>query len=281
VINEKTGNISATGGVISTQLASAPPASGKPRGATPQPNGIGNISLGEGEAHIAADTLTGSITSGDVTFRGHARLWQGQAVLDADQIAISQAQGKLEASGQVVAEFPQQPGQGPQLPGAPPGKNSVAKAPSGPVVWQVRAQRLTYSNDQNMAHLEGGVTASSVQGSLHSQTLYVYLAPPSSAPRPHSPANATANAFGGRGLERAVAQGNVIVSQNGVHGYAEHAEYDAARGKFTFSGGEPKISDGNGNTTTGRSLTFDVASDTISVDSSEGSRTLTRHRVEK
>jgi lipopolysaccharide export system protein LptA len=131
-----------------------------------------------------------------------------------------------------------------------------------------------------MAHLEGGVTASSVQGSLHSQTLDVYLAPPSSAPGTHSPANG-ANAFGGRGLERAVAQGNVIVSQNGVHGYAEHAEYDAARGKFTFSGGEPKISDGNGNTTTGRSLTFDVASDTISVDSSEGSRTLTRHRVEK
>jgi lipopolysaccharide export system protein LptA len=71
------------------------------------------------------------------------------------------------------------------------------------------------------------------------------------------------------------------VSQNGVHGYAGQAEYDAAHGKFNFSGGEPKITDENGNTTTGRSLTFDVASDTISVDSDEGSRTLTRHRVEK
>ena len=82
-------------------------------------------------------------------------------------------------------------------------------------------------------------------------------------------------------MERAVAQGGVIVSQNGFRGYAQEAEYDAARGKFVFTGGQPRITDGNGNTTTGHSLTFDVASDTISVDSEEGSRTLTRHRVEK
>lgn len=270
-INQKTGDIGATGGVISTEMAQSTEAHKQASG-TGAANPMSNIALGEGDAHISGDVLTGSINTGDVTFRGHARLWQGQAVLDADQISVSQKEGKLQASGEVVAVFPQAPGEGPQIPSV---TKTGGKASSQPTIWQIRAQRLTYSNEASMAHLEGGVTAGSDQGSLHSQTLDVYLAPSGSQATPG------ASALGARGLERALAQGNVIVSQNGVHGYAEKAAYDAARGKFVFSGGQPKITDGNGNTTTGHSLTFDVASDTISVDSEEGSRTLTRHRVEK
>lgn len=270
-INQKTGDIRATGGVISTEMAqSTQPHKASGTGVA---NPMSNITLGEGDVHISGDVLTGSMNTGDVTFRGHARLWQGQAVLDADQIFVSQKEGKLQATGGVVAVFPQAPGEGPQIPSV---AQKGAKASSQPTIWQIHAQQLTYSNGANLAHLEGAVTASSEQGSLHAQTLDVYLAPPAS-----QPAAPNTSALGARGLERAVARGNVIVSQNGVHGYAEEAAYDAARGKFVFSGGQPRITDGDGNTTTGHSLTFDVASDTISVDSEEGSRTLTRHRVEK
>ena len=271
-INQKTGDIRAAGGVISTEMAqSSQPR--KPASANAVASPMANIALGEGDVHISGDTLTGSMTSGNVTFSGHARLWQGQAVLDADQISIAQKEGKLQATGEVVAVFPQAAGEGSQIPSV---MEKSAKLSAQPTVWQIRAQQLTYSNDASMAHLEGGVTASSVQGSLHARAFDVYLAPPASRAGAGS-----ASALGAQGLERAVAQGNVIVSQNGVHGYAEQATYDAARGKFVFSGGQPRITDGNGNTTTGHSLTFDVASDTISVDSEEGSRTLTRHRVEK
>lgn len=277
-INQKTGDIRATGGVISTEMAQSTASQRKSSATGTAPNGMSNIALGEGDAHISGDTLTGSINAGDVTFRGHARLWQGQAVLQADQIAVSQKEGTLEATGNVVAVFPQAPGEGPQLPISPTAKRSgAANGTAKPTVWQIRAQQLTFSDEQSAAHLVGDVTASSEQGSLHSATLDVYLAPPAA----NQNATASNSAFGGRGLERAVAQGGVIVSQNGVHGYAQRAEYDAVRGKFVFSGGQPRITDGNGNTTTGHSLTFDVASDTISVDSEEGSRTLTRHRVEK
>jgi LPS export ABC transporter protein LptC len=273
-INQKTGDMQASGGVVSTELAaSATSVSAK------KPSAANLISLGEGDAHISAESLSGSTTSGDVTFRGHARLWQGQAVLQADQIEVSRDAGRLNASGNVVAVFPQQPGQGPELPSLPAAKSGSAQSPTGPVTWQVRSNKLTYSNAQSMAHLEGGVTASSIQGTLHSQTLDIYLAPPTA--NTLSPANAANAAPGGRALQRAVAQGNVVVSQNGVHGYAEQADYEASQGKFTFSGGQPRITDANGNTTTGRSLTFDVASDTISIVSDEGSRTLTTHRVEK
>ena len=293
-MNQRTGEIRATGGVISTELASATAASSKSPEKSPAryatagvgSMSLGSISLGRGDAHISGDSLSGSMASGDVTFRGHARLWQGGAVLDADQINVSRDAGKLEATGNVVAVFPQAPGEGPQLPAMPTSKtkslNTSGGGPSGPVVWQIRAQRLTFSNDQGMAHLDGGVTASSAQGTMHSQTLDVYLAPPNPGTALQNAASAnTAGVIGGRGLQRVVAQGNVAISQNDVRGYAQQADYDAVEGKFVFSGGEPKLTDGKGNTFSGHSLTFDVASDTISIVSDGSSRTLTTHRVGK
>jgi hypothetical protein len=62
---------------------------------------------------------------------------------------------------------------------------------------------------------------------------------------------------------------------------AERGEYSAAEGKFVMSGGNPTIFDAREGTTTGRQLTFFLADDTIIVDSENGSRTLTKHRVEK
>jgi lipopolysaccharide export system protein LptA len=71
------------------------------------------------------------------------------------------------------------------------------------------------------------------------------------------------------------------VRQGDRRGKAEQAEYTAADGKFVLSGGNPIITDASSDTTTGHSLTFFVANDTILIDSQEGSRTLTKHRVEK
>ncbi|MGC1685271.1 MAG: hypothetical protein WA734_06605, partial [Candidatus Acidiferrales bacterium] len=88
-------------------------------------------------------------------------------------------------------------------------------------------------------------------------------------------------ASGGRQLTRALALGNVIVHQADRRGSAERADYTAADEKFVLSGGEPTLTDAENDTTTGRSLTFYRASDTIFIDSAAGSRTLTKHQVEK
>ena len=85
----------------------------------------------------------------------------------------------------------------------------------------------------------------------------------------------------GRQLTRIVAQGQVVVRQGDRRGTAQEAIYTAADQKFVLSGGEPTIIDANSDTTTGHSLTFFVANDTILIDSQEGLRTLTKHRVEK
>ena len=250
-INQKAGHIAAEGGVMSTYWPAAQGSS---------------VSLGSGVAHLSADKLEGSTSSGRIVYSGHARLWQGESVLESDQIAIWRDEKRMQATGNVVAVFPQTAG--PALKPA-----SQAKAAS---LWQIHAPELTYWNDQSKARLEGGIKADSAEASLESQVLDVYFGGQSSRPSAASGPHPS----GGQ-LSLVVAQGNVVVRQAGRRGTADHAEYTAADGKFVLSGGQPTVTDASGNTTTGRSLTFFVANDTISIDSREGSRSLTRHRVEK
>src|SRR5580693_4511947 len=281
-INQKSGDIRATGGVLSTYFPSAQNSA---------------MSLGSGPGHISAATLTGSTTSGHVTYVGHARLWQGDSVLEANQIEIWRDEKKLQATGNVVANFPQaaSPAQPSANPSPAPLNKGISTSASGPTLWQIRAPLLTYWGDTGKAHLETGVTADSQQGSMQSRTLDVFLTP-AAAPAPPKPSSTaarpgqppptvgTASAGSpseGRQLDHALALGGVTVRQGDRRGTADQAEYTASDGKFVLSGGQPTIVDASSDTTTGHSLTFFVANDTILIDSQDGSRTLTKHRVEK
>jgi lipopolysaccharide export system protein LptA len=255
-INQSSGELHAAGEVISTYVASS----------------AGDaVGLGAGAAHVSADTLSGSVSSGHVTYSGHARLWQGDSVLESEQIQIWRDDKKLEATGHVVAVFPQASGPLASLPGPAP---ASAASASQPTLWKVSASSLTYWNDQGRAHLAGGVVAKSDQGSLESRTLEAFLEAPSAV------ADGT-SAPGPRQLSRLLAEGNVVVREGDRRGTAERAEYTAADGKFVLSGGQPTLANAASDTTTGHSLTFFVANDTILVDSEEGLRTVTKHRVEK
>ena len=150
------------------------------------------MSLGSGPGHISAETLTGSTTSGHVTYLGHARLWQGDSVLEANQIEVWRDEKKLQATGNVVANFPQaSPPRPLSLSAQPYAQNvrprdhpaSASATPSGPTLWQIRAPLLTYWGDTGKAHLETGVTADSQQGSMQSRTLDVFLTADSHRPQ--------------------------------------------------------------------------------------------------
>jgi lipopolysaccharide export system protein LptA len=269
-INQQSGELRASGGVVSTYLASA---------------SNDAVNLGSGPAHISADSVSGSTTSGHIVYEGHARLWQGESVLEAARIELWRGEKKMQATGHVVAIFPQAPGSGPSFAIAP------AKSPShptGPTLWQIHAPVLTYWSDQGKARLEGGVTATSDRGSLESRTLDVFLTPagasgtePSHSSTSHGVSSGQPSGAGGQQLSRVLAQGDVVVRQADRRGTGEQAEYTAADQKFVLSGGQPTLTNASSDTTTGRSLTFFVASDTILVDSQEGVRTITKHRVEK
>jgi lipopolysaccharide export system protein LptA len=113
------------------------------------------------------------------------------------------------------------------------------------------------------------VTADSDQGNLVSRSLDLYLAPTPQGEK------------GSRQLTHATALGGVVVEQGGRRGTAERGDYTATDGKFVLSGGQPTLTDASHDTTTGRELTFFVSSDTILISSEAGSRTLTKHRIEK
>jgi lipopolysaccharide export system protein LptA len=96
-----------------------------------------------------------------------------------------------------------------------------------------------------------------------------------------SHSEAPSQAPGAQQISRAVATGDVTVDEGARRAVADHGEYTAAEGKFVMSGGNPTLFDGSAGTTTGRQLTFFLADDTIIVDSENGSRTLTKHRVDR
>jgi lipopolysaccharide export system protein LptA len=242
-INQHTGDLQATGGVRTSY-------------------DLGEnswASFGPGRANIYASSLSGNMANGHATYSGGARLWQGEAVIEAGTIELWRSEQRLEARDHVIALIPE--------------VQKPDKSASGPVLWHVRAPKMDYWSGEGRARLEGGVSAESGQGSLFSRSLELFLAPAESG-------------VAGRGgeqrrLEHVVALGDVDVRQGTRRAAAERGEYFATDGKFVLSGGRPTLTDAAHDTTTGVQLTFYTANDTILVDSQAGSRTLTRHRVEK
>ena len=219
-------------------------------------------------AHLSAETLVANSQSGRALYTGHARLWQGDSVLEADSIELLRPARVLNANGNVRAIFPQAEFSAPTTTA---GTNTVfasAKPPaSKTALWHVQAQALTYRDAESRAHLEKNVVAVSETQRIRAAGLELNFS--------------RSGGTGAQQLSRAIGTGGVTVEQGDRRGAAERGEYTAADGKFVLSGGTPTLYDALRGTTTGRQLTFFLADDTIIVDSENGSRTLTKHRVEK
>ncbi len=255
--NQRTGETRADGGVRSSELS--PGRSGVPNLA-PQP------------ANISSEHLVANSQNGRALYYGTARLWQGDSVVQADSIELLRETRQLKAQGDVQAVFPQAAGTVVAPPNASAATNKGQGQPAGPEVWHFRAGTLTYWSGEDRARLEQDVRAESRQAQITSRALELFFAAPSGASGPGA---------GGKQVTRAVATGGVTVREGDRRATGDRAVYTAAEGKFVISGGHPTIYDAFRGTTTGRQLTFYFVNDTIVVDSEEGSRTLTRHRVEK
>ena len=209
-------------------------------------------------ANLSADHMRANSKTGRAVYTGHARLWQGASVLEADTIELLRPSRILNASGNVRAVFPQAP---------PPG----ASAGSAPV-WHISSGLLTYWDAENRAHLEKDVFVQSADQKMRAPQLELFF----------TRTGADKQGSGGTSqISRAVGTGGVVVEQGGRRGTAERGLYTAAEEKFVLTGGTPTLFDPVEGTTTGRELTFYRADDTIVVDSGNGLRTLTKHRVQR
>jgi LPS export ABC transporter protein LptC len=254
------GDIRAEGGVRSTDFS---------------PNG-NTVQLAQVPANITADTMQGNSKTGRAIYTGHARLWQGDSVLEADSIELLRETKILNAAGRVRAVFPQTPA--PARPGTLPSGTPQPPARK-PVLWHVSSGTLTYNDAANSAHLEKNVVVQSADQRIRAPEMDLYFTRGSASPA--SVSNGAATNVGAQQISHAIGNGGVIVDQAGRRATAERGEYTASDGKFVMSGGNPTLYDGSAGTTTGHQLTFYLADDTIIVDSENGSRTLTKHRVEK
>jgi lipopolysaccharide export system protein LptA len=259
VFTQNSNQLRADGNVLTTEL----------RGGT---GSVSNFS--EEPGHVSADHLVADTARGHAVYSGSGRLWQGQSVIEADTIDLDSPSHVLVARGQVRGVFPQtawspKPGQASiQTTGRTPSQTLGKAGPPQTQLGHVQGGMLTYWETESRARVEQNARADSLQGSIQANQIDLYFSTPSAV-------NAT------KELSRAVATGDVAVHQEDRRGTSNRAEYTASEGKFVLSEGKPTLYDSTGDTTTGRQLTFYFADDRIVVDSEEGTKTVTLHRVEK
>jgi lipopolysaccharide export system protein LptA len=265
IFNQPTGDIHAEGGVRSTDFSAKTSAT----------------QLAPVPANITSESMQGNAKSGRAFYAGHARLWQGDSVMEADSIELLRDAKVLNAAGNVRAVFPQAPGTMSVSAATQPVAGQQAR-PKKPELWHVSSGTLTYHDAEGLAHLEKNVVAQSAEQTMRAPLVDLYFTKSvtTSTSAPNTPAPPK-QASGAQQISRAVGTGGVIVEQGSKRATAERGEYLATEGKFVMSGGDPTIFDASEGTTRGHQLTFFLADDTIIVDSENGARTLTKHRVDK
>jgi lipopolysaccharide export system protein LptA len=253
MFHQETGDIEAEGKVRSTDFG------------TKQ----GTIQLSAAPSNVTAEHMIGNSKTGRALYTGHARLWQGPSVLEADSIELLRDTRVLNAKGNVRAVFPKQ---GNDSNTAKSSAVTHSKDNKDVVVWHISSGTLTYWDLENRAHLEKNVLVQSENERMRGPVLDLYFT--------REP-DAKNGAQGASKISRAVGTGGVEVEQGDRRGTADQGVYTAADDKFVLTGGTPTLYDENEGKTTGRELTFNIADDTIIVDSGSGKRTLTRHRVQR
>ena len=251
--HQATGDVEAGGGVRSTDFSGQ----------------TGTVHMGSTSvpANISSDHLQANSKTGRALYTGHARLWQGPSVLEADSIELLKETRVMNAVGNVRGVF-QQVATGPAAPGPATVPTTGPGANKPPALWHVSSGTLTYWDTESRAHLERNVVMQSEDQLMRGPLLDLFFT--------HAE-----GAGGASQISRAVGTGGVIVEQGGRRGTAEKGVYTAENEKFVLSGGKPTLFDPEQGTTTGRELTFFLADDTIIVDSENGSRVLTKHRVQR
>lgn len=239
--------IQAEGGVQTTYLA--------------QPGGA-SLSLpgGSGPVKVNARRMRARAEDGWAQYEGRVRLWQGTDAVEADVMEVNlkpEARG-LIATGDVRSVLGTL-AKGKQAARGEPGIESPGR------ILRIHSARMKFVAKENLIRYEGSVEAVGDFGRLTSQALEIRLA--------------ASGAGRGGAVERILALGNVRIVQPGRRGKSERAEYFPSDGTIVLSGGTPTLEDDELGTVTGAALTFKNAGASISVESKEGKRTLSRHQL--
>jgi lipopolysaccharide export system protein LptA len=217
----------------------------------PQPGGA---MLGSSDPiHVTGDTMTANRSSEVAKFT-KARLWQGVNIVEGPVISFDRLHRSLEAQGspgnQVSSVFVQ------------PSKNGKTT----PV--NVTSDRLSYVDAERKAVFSGHVLIRGADATTTADSVQVLLS---------SRGSQSASQ-----LDRIMAQGEIVIQQQGRKATGNLLVYTAQDEKFVLTASEgrsPSIFDAEQGQITGDSLTFFTHDDRVLVGSKDSSHTLIQTRI--
>jgi lipopolysaccharide export system protein LptA len=202
---------------------------------------------GDEPMHAQARKMDSSNHNRKLHYEGNVVMWQGANRIEADTVDLDREKKGLIADGHVVTNLWEEP------------KDEQKKKTTTPVLTEVHAPHLVYTEDNRLAVYTGGASLARPNLQVKSKQIQAYLADSGADSR----------------LEKAFADGDVHIHQTApsftYDGTAEHSEYYTADQKVILLGGVPRMVRSDGTFTDGPGgLTYYANDDRLLVIGSDG-----------
>ena len=209
--------------------------------------------------NVLADRMVAQRRGQLVHYEGRVRAWRGADVVESSSLDVYRMAKRMSSGSQVLTSHLQ------------PASYAAGTAPSSGTLRHetrpltVRADFLEAFDEGGKASYRGHVKLQTETTTMEGDKMDVNFS--------RLGTNQESE------VERATADGHVVVAQPGRRATGEHGEYFASTGKIVLTGGPPSIHVEQKGFTTGQRLTVFVHDDRLLVEGGEGSPSLLQHRV--
>jgi lipopolysaccharide export system protein LptA len=216
-----------------------------------------NVSLGgQGPTHAVAREAQFRQATGEIVFRGQARVWQQANSISAPQIVLDRTRRSLTARATATSEPVRAVLTSVEASGAARSRNT-------PQIIRVRSGDLRYSDGERRALLHAGVlpavVAETSAATISSSEVEIQLLPAGSHAG-HEPGQSQ--------IDRLIARGHVSIASQARRGTGEQLVYTGETGEYVLTGTateQPRISDPAHGTTTGEAVIFSSRDNSVRV----------------
>ncbi len=279
-VSQQSGDAFAHGDVKATWINTPAAGSGGDNGAADSGAGSGALALGgNGPAHVIAADAELNESTGEVKFRGHARLWQVTNSVSAPVIVLNQHLQTLVAQ----SSNPSEPVRAVMLSagGSAAGlgvpstlrRSATGTTPTIPAVIRVHGGDLWYSDAERRAVMRAGVLGAVIAetgtATTSSHEVELRLMPAT---------NQEGESSRQTQVDRMTATGHVVLTSQGRNGSGEQLAYSSVTGEYVLTGtsaAPPKLTDPQRGTVTGEALIFHSGDDSVSIEGG-GRETITQ-----
>ena len=209
--------------------------------------------------NVVADRMVAQRRGQTVHYEGNVRAWRGADVVESSSLDVNRLARRMNAGSRVLTSHLQPASY------ALDAAASAAHPPHETRPLTVRADFLDYFDEGNKASYRGRVKLQTETTTMEADKMDVYFSQAATGQEAE--------------VEKAMAEGHVVVIQPERRATGEHGEYFADTGKIILTGGPPAIQDVQRGNTTGQRLTLFIHDDRLLVDGGRKSPTLSQHRV--